>query len=49
MQINELIVCENGMEGIVLNLEEDNIELFSWPYRRINEGDIVKRTGRMHQ
>jgi F-type H+-transporting ATPase subunit alpha len=45
---NELIEFENGIEGIVLNLEEDNIgAVLLGPTEEINEGDIVKRTGRI--
>lgn len=45
---NELIEFENGMEGIVLNLEEDNIgAVLLGPTEEINEGDIVKRTGKI--
>jgi len=45
---NELLEFENGMEGIVLNLEEDNIgAVLLGPTEEINEGDIVKRTGRI--
>src|SRR5664280_3075932 len=45
---NELIEFENGMEAIVLNLEEDNIgAVLLGPTEEINEGDIVKRTGRI--
>lgn len=48
VQSNELIEFENGMEGIVLNLEEDNIgAVLLGPTEEINEGDIVKRTGRI--
>ena len=47
-QSNELIEFENGMEAIVLNLEEDNIgAVLLGPTEEINEGDIVKRTGRI--
>jgi F-type H+/Na+-transporting ATPase subunit alpha len=47
-QANELIEFENGMEAIVLNLEEDNIgAVLLGPTEEINEGDIVKRTGRI--
>ncbi len=47
-QSNELIEFENGMEAIVLNLEEDNIgAVLLGPSEEINEGDIVKRTGRI--
>jgi F-type H+/Na+-transporting ATPase subunit alpha len=45
---NELLEFENGMAGIVLNLEEDNIgAVLLGPTEEINEGDIVKRTGRI--
>jgi F-type H+-transporting ATPase subunit alpha len=45
---NELIEFENGMEAIVLNLEEDSIgAVLLGPTEEINEGDIVKRTGRI--
>ena len=47
-QSNELIEFENGMEAIVLNLEEDNIgAVLLGPTEEISEGDIVKRTGRI--
>ena len=47
-QSNELIEFENGIEAIVLNLEEDNIgAVLLGPSEEINEGDIVKRTGRI--
>jgi F-type H+-transporting ATPase subunit alpha len=43
---NELIEFENGIEAIVLNLEEDNIgAVLLGPTEKISEGDIVKRTG----
>ncbi len=45
---NELIEFENGIQAIVLNLEEDNIgAVLLGPTEEINEGDIVKRTGRI--
>lgn len=45
---NELIEFENGIEAIVLNLEEDNIgAVLLGPTEEIGEGDIVKRTGRI--
>lgn len=45
---NELLEFENGMEAIVLNLEEDNIgAVLLGPTEEIKEGDIVKRTGRI--
>ncbi|MDY0097973.1 MAG: F0F1 ATP synthase subunit alpha [Bacteroidales bacterium] len=47
-QSNELIEFENGIEAIVLNLEEDNIgAVLLGPTEAIKEGDIVKRTGRI--
>ena len=48
VESNELIEFENGMEAIVLNLEEDNVgAVLLGPTEEINEGDIVKRTGRI--
>ncbi|MDX2413895.1 MAG: F0F1 ATP synthase subunit alpha [Bacteroidales bacterium] len=47
-QSNELIEFENGIEAIVLNLEEDNIgAVLLGPTEEISEGDIVKRTGKI--
>jgi len=47
-QSNELVEFENGIEAIVLNLEEDNIGVvLLGPSEEIKEGDIVKRTGRI--
>lgn len=43
---NEIIVCENGEEAIVMNLEEDNVgAVLLGPTTDIKEGFIVKRTG----
>lgn len=48
VQSNELIQFENGIEAIVLNLEEDNIgAVLLGPTEEISEGDIAKRTGRI--
>jgi F-type H+-transporting ATPase subunit alpha len=48
VESNELIEFENGMEAIVLNLEEDNIgTVLLGPTEEIKEGDIAKRTGRI--
>ncbi len=45
VQANELIEFENGIEGIVLNLEEDNVgAVLLGPSEEIKEGDVVKRT-----
>ncbi|ATW25978.1 F0F1 ATP synthase subunit alpha [Candidatus Formimonas warabiya] len=44
----ELIKFSNGVSGMVLNLEEDNIGcVILGPYTEIQEGDEVKRTGRI--
>lgn len=48
VQANELIEFENGIEAIVLNLEEDNVGVvLLGSSEEIKEGDIVKRTGRI--
>ena len=45
VQSNELIEFENGIKGIVLNLEEDNIGVvLLGTSEEIKEGDTVKRT-----
>lgn len=44
----ELLEFGNGVYGMVLNLEEDNIGcVILGPYTDIKEGDQVKRTGRI--
>ncbi|MCK9906141.1 F0F1 ATP synthase subunit alpha, partial [Frankia sp. Cpl3] len=44
----ELLEFENGVMGMVLNLEEDNVGVvILGPFREIKEGDTVKRTGRI--
>ena len=44
-QSGELIEFENGLQSIVLNLEEDNVGLvLLGPSKGIKEGDTVKRT-----
>jgi F-type H+-transporting ATPase subunit alpha len=46
----ELVEFENGLMGIALNLEEDNIGVTIFGEdRHIKEGDIVKRTERIAQ
>lgn len=46
VQSGELIEFENGLKGIVLNLEEDNIGVVTLgSSNSIKEGDMVKRTG----
>ena len=48
VQSNELIEFENGVVGMVLNLEEDNIgAVIFGSSEEIGEGDLVKRTGRI--
>jgi F-type H+-transporting ATPase subunit alpha len=48
VQSGELIEFSNGLKGIVLNLEEDNVgAVLLGPSKGINEGDVVKRTGRI--
>ena len=45
---NELLQFDNGMETIVMNLEEDNVgAVLLGPTDQIKEGDTVKRTGRI--
>ena len=45
VQSNELIEFQNGMKGIVLNLEEDNVGVvLLGSSQEIKEGDKVKRT-----
>ena len=45
VQANELIEFENGVKGIVLNLEEDNVgAVLLGPTEGIREGGLVKRT-----
>ncbi|HPP74763.1 MAG TPA: F0F1 ATP synthase subunit alpha, partial [Armatimonadota bacterium] len=45
---SELIEFPNGVMGMVLNLEEDNVGVVVMgPDEEIKEGDIVKRTGRI--
>ncbi len=47
-QYGELVQFENGIEAIVLNLEEDNVGVvLLGPTGDIKEGSIVKRTNRI--
>ena len=47
-EANELLQFDNGMEAIVMNLEEDNVgAVLLGPTDLIKEGDTVKRTGRI--
>ena len=48
VQSGELIEFERGLQGIVLNLEEDNVgAVLLGPSKGIKEGDVVKRTNRI--
>jgi F-type H+/Na+-transporting ATPase subunit alpha len=48
VQSGELIEFSNGLKGIVLNLEEDNVGAVTLGSSNdIKEGDIVKRTGKI--
>lgn len=48
VQAGELIEFENGLKGIVLNLEEDNVgAVLLGTASDIKEGDTVKRTNRI--
>ena len=47
-QYGELVSFDSGLEGIVLNLEEDNVGVvLLGPSKGIKEGDSVKRTQRI--
>jgi F-type H+-transporting ATPase subunit alpha len=47
-QYGELVQFENGVEAIVLNLEEDNVGVvLLGPTGNIKEGSVVKRTNRI--
>lgn len=47
-QYGELVEFESGLEGIVLNLEEDNVGVvLLGPYKDVKEGATVKRTQRI--
>src|SRR5580704_16075349 len=48
VQAGELIEFETGLQGIVLNLEEDNVgAVLLGSSKGIKEGDVVKRTGKI--
>ncbi len=48
VQSGELIEFQNGLKGIVLNLEEDNVgAVLLGSSTEIKEGDIAKRTGKI--
>lgn len=47
-EANELLRFDNGIEAIVMNLEEDNVgAVLLGPTDLVKEGDTVKRTGRI--
>ena len=47
-EANELLEFENGIQAIVMNLEEDNVgAVLLGPSSEIKEGDTVKRTKRV--
>ena len=47
-QSGELVQFQNGLQAIVLNLEEDNVgAVLLGPSKGIKEGDTVKRTGKI--
>jgi F-type H+-transporting ATPase subunit alpha len=47
-QYGELVEFDGGMQGIVLNLEEDNVGVvLLGPSKEITEGSTVKRTQRI--
>ena len=47
-QYGELVQFEGGLEGIVLNLEEDNVGIVLLGASKVvKEGSVVKRTGRI--
>ena len=46
-EANELLEFDNGMRAVVMNFEEDNVgAVLLGPTDRIEEGDLVRRTGR---
>jgi F-type H+-transporting ATPase subunit alpha len=48
VQYGELVEFEGGLEGIVLNLEEDNVGIVLLGHsKKISEGSVVKRTNRI--
>ena len=48
VQYGELVEFEGGLEGLVLNLEEDNVGvILLGPSKEIKEGAVVKRTERI--
>ncbi|MDX2011089.1 MAG: F0F1 ATP synthase subunit alpha [Myxococcaceae bacterium] len=49
-QSGELVEFSNGVRGLVMNLEEDNVGVaIMGDFKAIREGDTVKRTGQIAQ
>ena len=47
-EASELLQFDNGLEAIVMNLEEDNVgAVLLGPTDMVEEGDTVRRTGRI--
>lgn len=47
-EANELLQFENGLMGVVMNLEEDNVgAVLLGPTDQVKEGMVVKRTNRI--
>src|SRR5699024_4744873 len=47
-QYGEIVEFDDGLEGLILNLEEDNVGVvLLGPSKEISEGDTVKRTKRI--
>ena len=45
---NELLEFDNGVNAIVMNLEEDNVgAVLLGPTEKVKEGMVVRRTGRI--
>ena len=50
VQFNEIVQFENGVQGIVFNIEEDSIGIVILGHANtVNEGEIVKRTKKFFQ
>src|SRR5262245_9033360 len=48
VQAGELVEFTSGVQGLVLNLEEDNVGIaVMGEFRDIREGDLVKRTSQI--
>src|SRR5580698_3597154 len=48
VRASELVEFPNGLQGVALNLEEDNVGVvILGPDKDIREGDKVRRTGRI--